>query len=112
MNCNCRDGGAWNCDAAAQDRRDGCLVNGATQAAGNFQMNGMNCVCNRDGSWNCASPPVVAQALAENGNTLAASSGNSDSAMPSYGVVLIVLGALVLVMLLVVVIQLVALIRS
>jgi hypothetical protein len=87
------------------------LVDGATQAVGNFRLNGQNCVCNANGAWNCVSQPTIAQALAENGNTLSASSSSADS-MPSYAVALIVIGALVLVMLLVVIVQLVALIRS
>jgi CHASE3 domain sensor protein len=71
----------------------------------------MDCQCTR-GAWNCASRPVVTQALADNGNTLSASSANSADAVPSYGIALIVLGALILVMLLVVIVQLVVFVRS
>jgi hypothetical protein len=67
----------------------------------------MNCVCNANGAWNCARP--IAQAAVDVGNTFASSSSDS---VPSYAVALIVIGALVLVMLLVVIIQLVALIRN
>jgi len=87
------------------------LVDGRTVAAGAFQSNGMSCICSRGGSWNCVGQLQTALALADNGNTLASSSSTSDS-IPSYGVALIVVGALVLVMLLVVIVQLVALIRS
>jgi CHASE3 domain sensor protein len=50
--------------------------------------------------------------LADNGNTLSASSANAADAVPSYGIALIVLGALILVMLLVVIVQLVVFVRS